>query len=151
MSAARLIPLASLMIEMMLLGQFLPALASEANLPPPAAEEAAQKADSASDLGTKPEPAAGVDQETSTKTADAPRPAPKTVPARKQPIAASENAEKEKSAAEPPASIMKMLEGRERELLAAIAIAAAFFAIGWICGGNYYLRRDRRRRTRLRF
>ncbi|MBI4528291.1 MAG: SH3 domain-containing protein [Deltaproteobacteria bacterium] len=25
------------------------------------------------------------------------------------------------------------------------------FFIGWICGGNYYLRRDRIRRTRLRF
>jgi uncharacterized membrane protein len=31
------------------------------------------------------------------------------------------------------------------------AIAIVFFLIGWICGGHYYLRRDRARRTRLRF
>src|SRR6266545_5491436 len=41
-------------------------------------------------------------------------------------------------------SILQMLEGHERELMIAAAIAAAFFFfIGWICGGNYYLRRDR--------
>ena len=147
MSAARLIPLASLMIEMIVLGQFLPVRASEAN-PPAAAEETAQ---SAGNLKTKPEPATAVDQKASTKTTETSRAAAKTATKFRQPIVARENAEKEQSAAEPSASIMKMLEGRERELLAAIAIAAAFFAIGWICGGNYYLRRDRRRRTKLRF
>jgi len=139
------------MIDMMLLGQFQPAHASEANVPPPIAEESVQKAEAAADLKIKPETAAPVDQKTPMKSAEAPRAAAKTVPAQKKSIAASENPEKEKSAAEPPVSIMKMLEGRERELLAAIAIAAAFFAIGWICGGNFYLRRDRRRRTKLRF
>ena len=150
MSAAHLIPLASLMIDMMLLGQFQPAHASEANVPPPVAEESVQKAEAAADLKIKPETAASVEQKTPVKSAEAPRAAAKTVPEQKKSIAASENPEKDNSAAEPP-SIMKMLEGRERELLAAIAIAAAFFAIGWICGGNYYLRRDRRRRTKLRF
>ena len=48
-------------------------------------------------------------------------------------------------------SILQMLEGHEKELLVAGAIALAFFVIGWICGGNYYVRRDRRRRTKLRF
>jgi hypothetical protein len=48
-------------------------------------------------------------------------------------------------------SILQMLEGHEKELLVAAAIALAFFIVGWICGGNYYLRRDRRRRTKLRF
>jgi hypothetical protein len=48
-------------------------------------------------------------------------------------------------------SILQMLEGHETELLVAMAIALAFFLMGWICGGNYYLRRDRRRRTKLRF
>ncbi len=48
-------------------------------------------------------------------------------------------------------SILQMLDGHELELLAAAAIALSFFIIGWICGGNYYLRRDRRRRTKLRF
>jgi len=136
------------MIDMIVLGQFLPARASEANPPPAAAEEAAQ---SAGNLKTNPEPATAVDQKASTKTTETSRAAAKTATKFRQPIVARENAEKEQSAAEPSASIMKMLEGRERELLAAIAIAAAFFAIGWICGGNYYLRRDRRRRTKLRF
>jgi hypothetical protein len=48
-------------------------------------------------------------------------------------------------------SVLQMLEGHERELMVAAAIATAFFFIGWICGGNYYLRRDRRRRTKIRF
>jgi hypothetical protein len=48
-------------------------------------------------------------------------------------------------------SILQMLEGHETELMIATAIAATFFLIGWICGGHYYLRRDRRRRTRIRF
>ncbi len=48
-------------------------------------------------------------------------------------------------------SILQMLEGHETELFVAVAIALAFFLVGWICGGNYYLRRDRRRRTKLRF
>jgi hypothetical protein len=148
MSAARLIPLASLMIDMIVLGQFLPARASEANPAPAAAEEAAQNA---GNLKTNPEPATAVDQKASTKTTETSRAAAKTATKFRQPIVARENAEKEQSAAEPSASIMKMLEGRERELLAAMAIAAAFFAIGWICGGHYYLRRDWRRRTKLRF
>jgi hypothetical protein len=48
-------------------------------------------------------------------------------------------------------SILQMLEGHETELMIATAIAATFFLIGWICGGHYYLRRDRRRRTKIRF
>jgi hypothetical protein len=48
-------------------------------------------------------------------------------------------------------SILQMVEGHETEVLVAMAIAVAFFLIGWICGGNYYLRRDRRHRTKLRF
>jgi hypothetical protein len=48
-------------------------------------------------------------------------------------------------------SILQMLEGHETELTVATTIAVAFFIIGWICGGNYHLRRDRRRRTKIRF
>jgi len=54
----------------------------------------------------------------------------------------------------PPAkspSILQMLEGHETELAIAAAIALTFFFIGWICGGNYYLRRDRRWRRKIRF
>jgi len=133
------------------LGQYLPARASDATLPPAAAEEPAQNALGSADGKPSLEPAAAVDQKVPTKSAEAPRAAEKTAPAHKQPMATSESAEKEKSAAEPPVSIIKMLEGRERELGAAVVIAAAFFAIGWISGGNYYLRRDRRRRSKLRF
>jgi hypothetical protein len=57
--------------------------------------------------------------------------------------------EQEKVAKSP--SILQMLEGHETELMIAAAIAAAFFLIGWICGGHYSLRRDRRRRTKIRF
>jgi len=46
---------------------------------------------------------------------------------------------------------MELLEGRERDMVLWLTIAVAFFLIGWICGGNYYLRRDRIRRTKLRF
>ncbi|HEX9264399.1 MAG TPA: hypothetical protein VF977_08520 [Candidatus Binatia bacterium] len=48
-------------------------------------------------------------------------------------------------------SLLQMLEGRETELTVTVAIALVFFFIGWICGGNYYLRRDRRRRAKLQF
>jgi hypothetical protein len=48
-------------------------------------------------------------------------------------------------------SIVEMLEGHENELIIGGAIAAAFFILGWICGGNYYLRRERRQRNRIRF
>lgn len=48
-------------------------------------------------------------------------------------------------------SILQMLEGHENELMIAAAIGIAFFFIGWICGGHYYLRRDRRRRSKIRF
>jgi hypothetical protein len=62
-----------------------------------------------------------------------------------------QNMQKEKALSEKPRSIMQMLEGHETELLVAMAIAVAFFSVGWVCGGHYYLRRDRRRRTQLRF
>src|SRR5262245_13261699 len=48
-------------------------------------------------------------------------------------------------------SILQMLEGHETELIFGGAIAVAFFFIGWICGGNYYLRRDRLQRRKIRF
>lgn len=50
-----------------------------------------------------------------------------------------------------PLPIIKVLEGREGEILWWFGVALCIFIIGWICGGNYYLRRDRIKRTRLRF
>jgi uncharacterized protein YgiM (DUF1202 family) len=48
-------------------------------------------------------------------------------------------------------SVIELLEGREADMIIWAGIAVAFFLIGWICGGNFYLRRDRLRRTKLRF
>ena len=48
------------------------------------------------------------------------------------------------------ASIFQMLDGPELELLVAAVLALSFFVIGWVCGGNYYLRRDRRPRSKIR-
>jgi hypothetical protein len=50
-----------------------------------------------------------------------------------------------------PASLIRLLEGREDELMLWLAIAFTFFIIGWICGGNFYLRRERKRSRKLRF
>ena len=48
-------------------------------------------------------------------------------------------------------SLLELLEGRETDMMVWAAIAIIFFLMGWICGGKYYLRRDRVRRTKLRF
>lgn len=48
-------------------------------------------------------------------------------------------------------SVIQMLEGHEEDLVIWASIAVVFFAIGWIWGGNYYLRRDRARSRKLRF
>jgi len=59
--------------------------------------------------------------------------------------------QEEKNPPEKSPSILQMLEGHETALIVAFTIAGAFFLLGWICGGNYYLRRERRRRTKIRF
>src|SRR5262245_23599356 len=53
--------------------------------------------------------------------------------------------------AEKSPSIIQMLEGREKDMIIWISIAAVAFVIGWILGGNYYVRRDRARSKKLRF
>lgn len=50
-----------------------------------------------------------------------------------------------------PLPVIKVLEGKEWEILWWSGAALCIFVIGWICGGNYYLRRDRIRRKRLHF
>ena len=57
----------------------------------------------------------------------------------------------QKAPADKSPSIIEMLEGRENDLILWVSIAAVAFAIGWIFGGNYYLRRDRARSKKLRF
>jgi hypothetical protein len=60
-------------------------------------------------------------------------------------------ATEQENPAEKSPSIIQMLEGRESDLLLWLSIAVVSFMIGWIFGGNYYLRRDRVRRRKLRF
>jgi hypothetical protein len=48
-------------------------------------------------------------------------------------------------------SLIQRLEGRESDLMIGLTIAVVFFLVGWICGGIHARRRDRSRRTRLRF
>ena len=53
--------------------------------------------------------------------------------------------------AENPRFFSQFLEGRGDELWFCFATGLVFFVIGWIFGGSYYLRRERARRTKLRF
>jgi len=69
---------------------------------------------------------------------------------RESSAATSPDAEQKIPAVKAP-SIIQMLEGRENDLILGLSIAVIFFVVGWICGGNYYLRRDRARRRKLRF
>ena len=48
-------------------------------------------------------------------------------------------------------SIMQMLEGHETEAKIGLIIAAIAFVLGWLCGGGYYARRERKSRHKLRF
>jgi len=105
--------------------------------------------DSAPAKTAAPEPADG---SAMSGPAAKPTAGPTTQLARPQgsPAAASSNAETGTQATRSP-SVLQMLEGHETELMIAAAIAAGAFMIGWICGGNYYLRRDRLQRRKIRF
>ncbi|MGH7827098.1 MAG: hypothetical protein ACREQ7_18230 [Candidatus Binatia bacterium] len=75
-------------------------------------------------------------------------------PARASPAKASAIAvtpDEEAAPSVKPSSLIQMLEGREDKLALWVGIAISFFIIGWICGGNFYLRRDRRRSRKLTF
>jgi hypothetical protein len=48
-------------------------------------------------------------------------------------------------------SILQMMEGRETEVRIGLLIAAVAFVIGWLCGGSFYRRRERKSRHKLRF
>jgi hypothetical protein len=48
-------------------------------------------------------------------------------------------------------SIMQMLEGHESEAKIGLLIAAIAFVLGWLCGGGYNARRERKSRHKLRF
>lgn len=50
-----------------------------------------------------------------------------------------------------PSPVIKLWEGKKWEILGWIGGILCSFALGWVVGGNYYLHRDHKRRTRLRF
>jgi hypothetical protein len=72
-----------------------------------------------------------------------------TVEEKQQPKSLS--TQKEEALKAKPLPVIQILEGREREILWWFGTALCIFIIGWICGGNYYLRRDRIRRTKIQF
>lgn len=78
-----------------------------------------------------------------------------TEPVSEVAVAAVPDASPEQLQEEKPAQqstpLIKMIEGREKEVALWILIGLCIFIAGWICGGNYYLRRDRINRTKIRF
>jgi hypothetical protein len=115
--------------------------ADSAKVPVEELKESTQK--TAPTAPAKPQPPASVKAKTPESRSKASSPAKSAAPV--------DSAQEQKSAAAKSPSILQMLEGHETELMIAAGIAATFFLIGWICGGHYYLRRDRQRRTRIRF
>jgi hypothetical protein len=47
-------------------------------------------------------------------------------------------------------SILQLLEAHEAEVKIALVVAGVAFVLGWVCGGMYSVRRERRHRRRLR-
>jgi hypothetical protein len=68
-----------------------------------------------------------------------------------QPAGATRKTDERRTSNNKAPSLIELLEGREGDMMLWAGIAIVFFLIGWIFGGHYYLRRDRARRTRLRF
>jgi hypothetical protein len=68
-----------------------------------------------------------------------------------QPAGATRKTDERRTSNNKAPSLIELLEGREGDMMLWAGIAIVFFLIGWISGGHYYLRRDRARRTRLRF
>ena len=47
-------------------------------------------------------------------------------------------------------SILQLLEVHEKEVKIALVVAGVAFVLGWVCGGMYSVRRERKYRRRLR-
>ena len=76
---------------------------------------------------------------------------PKTPAAPSVPSGPAQRVEPAKAPEAKSQSILQMLEGYETELKIGLIIAAIAFVLGWVCGGNYYARRERKSRYKLRF
>ena len=83
----------------------------------------------------------------------APAPLPTTNEAPKPPPVAAPvlRAEPPKVPEAKSQSILQMLEGHETEAKIGLLVAGIAFALGWLCGGGYYARRERKSRYKLRF
>ncbi len=138
-------------------------------------EKAEQGQEQTADPATLPAPIIEVSLEGST-----PQPQPETVrpePVAEQPeevlptpIEAQLEVPVEKTSASPPEIVssppktlavvprkietsvpVKASQGRVWAIISWILVPSCIFVLGWILGGNYYLRRDRIERTKLRF
>jgi len=47
-------------------------------------------------------------------------------------------------------SLLQLLEAHEKEVKIALVVAGVAFVLGWVCGGFYFVRRERKYRRRLR-
>jgi len=74
--------------------------------------------------------------------------APTAVPLAAAPVP---RVEQPKAAEAKSQSILQMLEGHETEVKIGLLVAGIAFALGWLCGGGYYARRERKSRHKLRF
>jgi uncharacterized protein YgiM (DUF1202 family) len=83
---------------------------------------------------------------TATKN-EPPKPLPTNAPA-PAPVA---RVEQPKAAEAKSQSILQMLEGHETEAKIGLLVAGIAFVLGWLCGGGYYARRERKSRHKLRF
>lgn len=113
--------------------------AAEQSSTPPSPASGGTKSGAAERQESKPSPSTAAPAKSLSPTAD------KLVP--RAGIAADTPAP---SPAKAP-SLIQRLEGREGDVMIGLAIAAVFFLVGWIGGGIHARRRERSRRTRLRF
>jgi len=113
-----------------------PAPVQAAQVPPP------QKSSDATP--PQPAPGSGVSQTI----------APPVVKTEKLPPVAQTTAPVEAARTKPPEaqapSLLEILEAHEAEVKIALLVAAVAFVLGWICGGLYSVRRERKHRRRLR-
>jgi len=89
-------------------------------------------------------PAAGPGARVGAGTANAPLKPPRA-------SAAAVPGEQPKASEAKSQSILQMIEGHESEVKRGLMIAATAFLLGWLCGGGFYARRERKSRHKLRF
>lgn len=80
--------------------------------------------------------------------------APAVAKSEKSPPAAATSAPVEVARAKPTdgqaPSLLQLLEAHEAEVKIALVVAGVAFVLGWVCGGLYSVRRERKHRRRLR-